>query len=120
MLRLVETYFAPARESDVGDRSPPRLLHVRTVNSLLAEFGYFRLQIVAHEIELVPIRLLGWMNRDLRGRQGKNQPSVTGVHGWKSEHLSKKSAIRIRVLTEDHNMRAKQRLFLPLSTTIVQ
>src|ERR1700719_1430039 len=98
MLRLVETYFASAGKPDGGDRTPPCFLHFRTGDALLPERRYLGLQIVTYEIEFVPAILLGGMNRHFRWRQREDQPSVAGVHRWKSEDLLEECAISRRIL----------------------
>jgi hypothetical protein len=81
MLRLVETYLASAGKPDPGDRTPSCFLRFRTSDALLAERQYRGFQVVAHEIEFVPVILFGGMNRYLRRGQREDQPSAASVHG---------------------------------------
>jgi len=96
-----------AGEPDLGDRTPSGFLHVRTPRALLAERGHLGLQVVEHEIELVPNITLGRMNRRFPRRQGEDQPSVAGVHGRKSQDVAKEGAVGRRVPAVDDHMRAE-------------
>src|SRR3984885_14072180 len=116
MLRLVETDDASARKPDLGDRTPSGLLHVRTPNPLLSERQDLGLQIVTHEIELVPVILFGGMNRRFCRRQREDQPSLAGVHGCQSEDVPEEEAISCRILAVDDNMRTNDHDLYPFCT----
>src|SRR5262245_44197194 len=107
MLRLIEAHLPSAGKPDVGDRSPPCFLHLRTADALPVERHYLGLQIVAHEVELMSTILFGGMNGHLRWRQREDQPSVASVHGRKSEDLPEKRAISRRIHTVYDYMGAK-------------
>src|SRR5205823_1204340 len=66
VLGLVETDFAPARKLDLRYRAPPYFLHLRTPDVLLTECRDVGLQIVRHEIELVPDTVVGGMDGQFR------------------------------------------------------
>jgi hypothetical protein len=55
----------------------------------------------------VSASLFGGMNRHLRWGQCEDQPSVSGIHGGKSENVSKEGAISLRVLAGDDYVGAK-------------
>jgi hypothetical protein len=78
------------------------------------------LQVIAHQVEFMPIVLLGGMEGRLRLRrqQGENQPTFTGVHGRKSQDVAKEGAVGLRVLAVDDNMRAVDGKDLLLSLII--
>src|ERR1700674_640884 len=40
MLRLVETHFTPARKTDLYDRTPSGVLHIRKPYTLLSEYHH--------------------------------------------------------------------------------
>ncbi len=90
-----------------GDRPPPCLLHLGTLDALLSERRDLGLQIVTHEIEFVSAGIFGGMNRHFRGRKRKDQPSVAGIHGGKSDDVSEESPIGSRVLAGYDDMRTK-------------
>src|ERR1700686_5215187 len=97
MLRLVETDVASAGEPDAGHRTPPGFVHLRTPNALLAQYLYLSLEVVTHEIELVPGAFLRGMNGHLCRRQSEDQPTATSVNRGKSEDVSEEGAISGRV-----------------------
>src|SRR5579863_4882155 len=97
MLRLIKPDLASAGQSYPCDGAPSFVFHFRTRDALLPECGHLGLQIVAHEIELVPAILLGWMNCHFRGRQGEDEPSMPCVHRRKSEDIAQKIAIGLRI-----------------------
>src|ERR1035441_7546739 len=57
-----------------------------------------RLQVIAREVQLVQVVLLGRMKRRLCRRQRKNEPAVTGVHRGAFPDIAKESAVAFRVL----------------------
>src|ERR1700680_273055 len=116
MLRLVETDHASARKPDLGDRTPSGFLHVRTPNALLSERPDLGLQIVTHEIELVPVILFGRMNRRFCRRQREDQPSLASVHGCQSEDVPKEETISRRILAVHADMRTKDHDLCPPRT----
>src|SRR3954453_17595219 len=80
MARLVDSDIATAGQSEPGQPSPPLL------GDLLSEIDALRLQIphrdvdvVAHEVQLVPGGTVGGVHGQLRGRQLENQPATTSV-----------------------------------------
>jgi len=79
MLRLIQTHLASAREPDFGDRAPTLFMHRGTLDAFRLEGRNLALQVIAHEIQLMPVILFGGMDRRLSRRQGENQPTVTGV-----------------------------------------
>ncbi len=84
MLRMIETHFTSAGKLELGDGTPSCFLYLGAPDALLLQRGYLRFQIITHEIELVTlIRFVG-MNRGFRRRQREDEPSVAGVHRWKS------------------------------------
>lgn len=107
MLRLVETYIASAGQSNVSDRTPSGLLHLRTPDALRPERQYLRLEVVTHQIKFVPGILVGGMDRYFCRRQREDQPSMASVYRRKSEDVPQESAISRRILTVHNYMRTK-------------
>jgi hypothetical protein len=52
------------------------------------------------------------MERRFRWRQGEDKPTVTGVHGPKSEDITKERPIRFGVLAVKNYMSARDHLSL--------
>src|SRR3984893_9074252 len=69
-------------------------------NALVAKRGHRRVDVVAHQIELMVPGFLGGMNAELGGWQREDQPTVTGVDGRKLEHVAKETAYGISVARE--------------------
>src|SRR5579859_1521149 len=118
MLRLVETNHASAWKPDLGGRTPSGFLHVRTPNALLSERPDLGLQVVTHEIELMPVMLFGGMNRRFCWRQREDQPSLAGVHGCQSEDVPEEETISRRILAVHDDMRTNNHDLCPLALVI--
>src|SRR5262245_12816490 len=106
MPRLVEADFTSSGKTDLGDRAPSGLLHIRHSDTLLPECGDLRLQIGTHEKQFVPINL-GGMNSHFRRRQREDQPSMAGVHRGKSEDVPTEGAISRRIVAVENYVRTQ-------------
>src|SRR5437763_15411520 len=98
MPRLIETHFASTGKPDLGDRTPSGLLYLRTPDALRIQRQYLGLEIVTHQIEFVPVTVLGRVDRHFCRRQREDQPSVAGVHGSKSEDIPQEGSVSSRIL----------------------
>src|SRR5262249_1287724 len=107
MLGLIEADFTSARKTDLCNRTPPGLLHIRHADTLLSECDDLGLQIIAHEKQFVPINSVGGMNGDLCRRQREDQPPVASVHGGKSEDVPTERAISRRIFAVEDYMGTK-------------
>jgi hypothetical protein len=73
------------------------------LDSLALELRDGRVDVVAHQIELVPIRLVSGVSGEFRRRQGEDQPAAPRVDGWEPKRVSKQGTDRLRILREyDH------------------
>src|SRR5207249_7745650 len=70
-------------------------------------FLYRRLDVLAQQVELVTVLLLGRVDRKLRGRKREDQPTAARVHGVKPEYVSKERAVRLGIAAVDQNVRAR-------------
>src|SRR5713226_9572531 len=104
---LVETHFASAGKPDLDDRTPSGLLRLRTPDALRLERQYLGLEIVTHEIEFVPVTVLGRVDRHFCRRQREDQPTVASVHGSKSEDVPQESSVSSCILAVYDYMGAK-------------
>src|SRR5262245_25988047 len=107
MLRLVEANFTSAWKTDLGDRTPSGFLQVGHCDTLRAECDDLGLQIVTHQKEFVPLKVLGGMNGQLCRRQREDEPPVAGVHCRKSEYVPAEGAISRGILAVEDYVRAK-------------
>src|SRR5713101_2924427 len=102
MLRLVNADLASTRQPHLRNGTPRCFLNFGALNALLREGSHFGLQIIAHETELVDTIFIRWVECGFCGRQREDQPAMAPVHGSESEHVAKKCAVRLGVLTEDN------------------
>ncbi len=63
-------------------RSPPSLVGdlLRHFDSLVPKLGQRDLDVITHQIELVPVFPVSGMDSNLSRRQSKNKPASTRVH----------------------------------------
>lgn len=89
MFGLVQGELTPIGKPDCRHNAPPLLVHWATqLDAFGLEFLHGFLQVVAHQVELLaPGWTLGGMGRELRTREGKDQPPVTGVDRWETEDV---------------------------------
>src|SRR5262245_41915585 len=71
--RLVDTDFAAAGQRDVREEAPPLVLHRIALDGMGLHARDERRDVVAHQVELVDVVLLGWMDGDLRRRQSEDE-----------------------------------------------
>src|SRR5262245_29658401 len=107
MLWLVETDLPSAGKPDLDDGAPSGFLHVRAADALCGERRDLGLQVVTHEVELVPVIFVGRMKRRLGRRQREDEPSAAGVDGCESEDVTEKGAISGHILAVHDYVRAE-------------
>jgi hypothetical protein len=62
----------------------------RTWDAFSDEHGDLGIQIVAHEIELVPADVFDGVDSSFRRWQDEDQPSMAGINGGKAEDIPEK------------------------------
>src|ERR1019366_2811460 len=107
MLGLVESDLGSAGQGDRRDRTPSGLFEGETSSALTLERRDFAPEVVTHQIELVSIALVTWMNGGFGRWQARDQPLVAGVDRRSPEHVAKKGAIGRNVRAEDNEVNAK-------------
>jgi hypothetical protein len=110
MLRLVKADLASTGKPHLRNGTPSWFLNLRTLDPLLCQGSHFAFQIVAHEIEFVSATIIGRVDCGFCRRQGEDQPAMTGIHGSETEDITKKCAVRLRVLTVDNYVSARDHL----------
>src|SRR5580704_1419408 len=90
MPRLVEADLEAARECDLRDGAPTRLVDRGAHHAALAQGAHLLLEVVAHEIQLGG-RGLRRMHRGLGRGQAEDQPAAA-VHGPGSTNRSRYAA----------------------------
>jgi hypothetical protein len=112
MFRLVEANATTAGKLHLCDGAPPFFLNFRALNVLLREGSHFGFQIVAQEIEFVDSIFIGRVKCRFRGRQGKDQPAVTGIHTFEAEDVTKEGTVRIGVFSVKNHVSARNHFAL--------
>src|SRR6266478_1624788 len=107
MLRLIQADFTSAGKTDLCDRTPSGFLHVRHTDTLLSECHDLGLQVVTHEIEFVPLTLVGRVNGHFCRREREDQPPVASVYRGKSKGVPAEGTISRRILAIENDMRTK-------------
>ena len=79
----------------------PRFCTGTAGDIVLAHRSDERLDVIAHEIELVHVVLAGWMDSYFRRRQTKDEPSVPDVDIRQLENVAQKGTVCIRTLAVD-------------------
>ena len=79
VLRLIDSQAGAARKLDVGQAPPGALFDLSLEwRSFLLEAFHRRLEVVAHQVELMA-GFVGGMEGDLCGGQAEDEPAVAGV-----------------------------------------
>lgn len=101
MPRLVERELAAVGELERGDQTPAEVRdRSRDPDAPSSEIINRRVHVVAHEIQLVARRPIHGMNRQLRGREGKDGPPLTSIDRGQSHHVAEKRPHAIRIVAE--------------------
>ena len=95
-MRLVEAEFVAVGHPD-GSRKPPAFLTDGSadVDALAFELSDGRLDVIAHEVELVVTSIVRWMGGQLCGREREDRPPLARIRRRKLEHVSKERANRL-------------------------
>src|SRR3954462_7502783 len=106
MARLVEAEVPAARQPDRGQPAPALLDYVAEhVRAAAAQLRDRRVELVAHEVELVAV-LVGRMARDFARREREDQPATARVDVLESEHFAKERAVGLGVARVDDRVGA--------------
>src|SRR5450755_2445685 len=98
MLWLVEPDLSAPRQSDRSQTTPAFFFYRAALHLLTLQRLHRSLQVVAHEVQLVQVVLLGGMKRSLSRWQRKNQPAMPRLHCRKLKNVAKESAVAVRIL----------------------
>ena len=97
MARLIETQLAASWKPDVRQAPPGLLSDVLAGDTCLAQRGDFRIQVVGHQIELVHIIFVRWVDGHLRRRQFEDQPAIMCVNIAELEHVLEQGTVCFRI-----------------------
>jgi len=106
--RLVDPEPASSWQADEG-QTAPRLVIKRPLDGDASAFEIAdrAIDVFAHEIDLLAwFSSLGWMESQLAGREGEDQPAASGVYGVEAENIFEEAPIRLSVVAEDDRVSA--------------
>jgi len=103
---LIDSELTAAWKGYVSEHTPTQTKDRTAIDTAGPHCGDEGRHVVAHQIKLVNVVLVGWMNRDFGGRQSKNQPAFASVDVSQPQHIAKKGAISIRVFAVNDRMGA--------------
>jgi hypothetical protein len=97
----------PPGSSKRSNQAPARIIdRTHELDSLALEFLDGRVDVVAHEVQLVVHVLIRGMGSQLGGRQAKDGPAAPGVDRGELKHLAKENPDTLYILREDDGVGA--------------
>src|SRR5689334_21851575 len=107
MQRLVHAEGGAARQCDLRDAAPALFVNRRGLDALAMQLLARRVDVVAHEIELVEfLAVVGWMDGELTRRRREDQPAAPHVDRREAEHVAEERAGRVILLRVDQRVHA--------------
>ena len=105
MSRLVDAEIATSGQSDRGKSTEARIGWRRhEFDPVGGEFGDGRVDVVAHQIQLVPAGTLGRMYAHLRWRHGEDQPAMAGINVGEAELVPQECPVGFGVCALDQRV----------------
>ena len=108
--RLIDTQLAAAGQRNLRQHAPALILRLTAGDAAIHHIGDERLDVVAHEVDLMHVVLSGRVYSHLGWRQPEDEPSVTDIDAGKLEDVTQESAVRFRVGTINDRVRADNHL----------
>src|SRR5918999_927500 len=111
MAWLVQTERAAAGQRECGEQAPAFVAdRLGELDALVLELGDRRVDVVAHEVQLVLAVPVDRVHGKLGRRQGKDQPAVTGIHGRPSQDFTEELARLLGTVAVDNRVYAGDHL----------
>src|SRR4051794_10707341 len=95
--RLVQSELAAAGGGDLGHPAPFALADRAALDALALQRRDGRIDVVAHQIELVEIVPLALVDPELGGREAEDEPAAARVDARHFEHVAEEFAVRLGV-----------------------
>ena len=86
--RLVKAEVTATGEPDAGEQAPALVADRTTRHALGLEVVHRRVDVVAHQVQLMRTCSLGWVHGHLGGRQFEDQPTPAGVDAGVLQHIA--------------------------------
>lgn len=106
VLRLVDADFTAARQREARDGAPTLFVDRRALDALRRHRLNERVDVIAHQVQLVRAVAVGRVYGDLSRWQGEDQPAVSGVGEWIAQNITKERAIGLCVFAVDDDVSA--------------
>jgi hypothetical protein len=103
MSRLVQADLTTPGQRDLRHGPPPCFFDLRAGDALLRQWSDLGGEVVTHQVELSSWDL-GRMDRKLRGREPKDQPSTSRIDRVETEDASQKGPIGVCILAEEYEV----------------
>src|ERR1019366_3306311 len=113
MFGLVQADSAATGQRQLRQDSPAFLFYTAELHVVALQRLHGGLQVVAHEIQFVPVVFFIGMERRLGGWQRKNQPTVSGIDWGKLEDVAEELAVGFGVFAVDDDVSAGDRCGCP-------
>ena len=110
MLRLIDAELAATGQGDLRKPTPALILHGRAGDVVRLHLLDERVDVVAHQIELVHIVLLRWMHGHFGRGQSEDQPAVADIDVRQPEHVGEECAVCLGSVAVDDEMRADEHI----------
>jgi len=102
--RLIDSKLASARQRELCKQTPANIAHLCAIDIVLTHLAHERLDILAHQVQLVLVILVGRMHGDLSGEQAEDQPAMTDVHVRQTEQVAQECAVGFGLLATDDDV----------------
>src|SRR5262249_15325990 len=101
---LVQADFPATGKSECGEEAPTLVRDPAANGAFGVQRARHRLDVVAHQVDLMTAVLGGRVHRDLGRRQREDEPALSGIDVGESEDVAQEGAIRFGILAVDDRM----------------
>ena len=89
---LVDGQFRAVRQTYCCQQAPALIRHILCyLDAFAPQVRERGVDVIAHQVELVPGRAVGGMDGELSGRQREDEPPAARVHGRQFEHVGEEA-----------------------------
>ena len=112
MARLVHPELPAAGKRQTRQESPALVRDRLALDAPSPQLGDERIDVVGHEVELVPVVRVCGMDRELRGGQAEDKPAVADIDAWEPQHVAQEGAIRFGIGAVDDGVGAADHIVI--------
>lgn len=110
--RLVHPELPAAGKRQTRQESPALVRDRLALDAPSPQLGDERIDVVGHEVELVPVVRVRGMDRELRGGQAEDKPAVADIDAWEPQHVAQEGAIRFGIGAVDDGVGAADHIVI--------